>query len=82
LGEVAQDSTPPAVAMEPATRAGYAGLLPATYILTQRDNILPPPWRRRFSASTGCNDIIQIDTPHEPFISHPALRADVHKRIG
>ncbi|RRV13444.1 alpha/beta hydrolase [Stutzerimonas xanthomarina] len=82
LGEVAQDSTPPAVAMEPATRAGYAGLLPATYILTQRDNILPPPWQRRFAERAGCDDIIEIDTPHEPFISHPALLANILKRIG
>ncbi len=81
LSEVAQDMTPPAVALEPATRAGYAGLVAASYIVTLRDNILPPVWQRRFAERAGCQQVIEIDTPHEPFISHPALLADVLRRI-
>lgn len=82
LGEVAQDSTPPAVALEPATRAGYAGLLPATYIITLRDNILPPPWQRRFAERAGAERILEIDTPHEPFVSHSALLAEVLRGLS
>ncbi|TDV65757.1 alpha/beta fold hydrolase [Pseudomonas sp. LP_7_YM] len=82
LSEVAQDSTPPAVALEPVTRAGYQGLMPATYILTQRDNILPPLWQRRFAERAGAARIIEIDTPHEPFVSHPALLAEVLRRLS
>lgn len=82
LSEVAQDSTPLAVAMEPAKRAGYAGLLPSTFILTLRDNILPPRWQRRFAERAGAGRIIEIDTPHEPFVSHPALLADVLRSLA
>lgn len=82
LNEVAQDSTPLAVALEPATRVGYAGLAPSTYILTQRDNILPPPWQRRFAERAGADRIIEIDTPHEPFVSHPSLLAEVLRGLS
>lgn len=82
LDEVAQDSTPPAVALEPATRVGYGGLLPASYIVTLRDNILPPPWQRRFAERAGAGRIIEIDTPHEPFVSHPALLAGVLRELS
>src|SRR5690606_10400238 len=82
LSEVAQDSTPSAVALEPATRAGYEGLLPATYIITQRDNIPPPLWQRRFAERAGAGRIIEIDTPHEPFVSHPALLAEVLRGLS
>ncbi|WP_296254498.1 MULTISPECIES: alpha/beta fold hydrolase [unclassified Pseudomonas] len=82
LSEVAQDSTPPAVALEPATRTGYQGLVPATYILTQRDNILPPLWQRRFAERAGAERIIEIDTPHEPFVSHPVLLAEVLRGLS
>jgi pimeloyl-ACP methyl ester carboxylesterase len=81
LSEVAQDVTPPAVAIEPVTRKGYAGLAPATFILTLRDPILPPAWQRRFAERANCKTIVEIDTPHEPFISHPALLAETLRPI-
>lgn len=82
LSEVAQDSTPPAVALEPVIRAGYQGLMPSTYILTLRDNILPPLWQRRFAERAGAGRVIEIDTPHEPFVSHPALLAEVLRGLS
>lgn len=82
LGEVALDATPASVMSEPATRDGYDGLVPATYILTQRDNILPPAWQRRFAERGGCDEIIEIDTPHEPFVSHPDLLAGVLRSLA
>jgi pimeloyl-ACP methyl ester carboxylesterase len=81
LGEVAKDHTPPAVALHPVTRAGYAGRVPASFILTLRDNILPAAWQRRFAERAGCTEIIEIDTPHEPFMSHPALLAKVLRSL-
>jgi len=81
LGEVALDATPLAVMSEPATRAGYDGLVPASFILTQRDDILPPEWQRRFAERGGCEEIIEIDTPHEPFVSHPAVLAGVLRSL-
>ncbi|MNR21702.1 Alpha/beta hydrolase family protein [compost metagenome] len=77
LGEVSQDTTPLCVATESISREGYAGLIPASYILTQRDNILPVDWQRRFAQRAGAGEVIEIDTAHEPFVSHPQLLAEV-----
>lgn len=77
LAEVAQDKTPPATHLEPVTRDGYLSLgMKATYIVTLRDDILPPAWQRRFAQRLNCSDTVEIDTPHEPFISHPQLLAN------
>ncbi len=76
LSQIALDTTPEAMMMEPITRAGFAGLVPATYILTLRDGILPVTWQRLFAERLDCDHVVEIDTPHEPFITHPALLAD------
>jgi pimeloyl-ACP methyl ester carboxylesterase len=76
LSEVAQDKTPPATQFEPVSRCGYVELgMKATYIVTLRDDILPPAWQRRFAERLNCGDRVEIDTPHEPFVSHPQLLA-------
>jgi pimeloyl-ACP methyl ester carboxylesterase len=76
LSEIALDTTPEALMTQPISRVGYAGLVPATYILTLRDGILPVVWQRRFAERLGCGRVVEIDTPHEPFISHPTHLAD------
>ena len=81
MAEVARDVTPPAVALQAATHAGYDGTIPSTYIVTLRDPILPAPWQRRFAERARCRTIVEIDTPHEPFVSHPALLADTLQRL-
>ncbi|AVN42040.1 TPA: alpha/beta hydrolase [Pseudomonas aeruginosa] len=82
LKEASQERTPPATQFEPASRAGYAELdIPATFILTLRDDILPVPWQRLFAERLGCAEIIEIDTPHEPFVSHPHILAEVLRHI-
>ncbi|CAG4896020.1 alpha/beta fold hydrolase [Paraburkholderia saeva] len=76
LTEVAQDKTPPATQFEPVSRSGYVELgMKATYIVTLRDDILPPAWQRRFAERLNCDNKVEIDTPHEPFVSHPQLLA-------
>ncbi|GEM_PF-301840 len=80
--EVAKDNTPPAVALEPATRRGYDGRISATYVLTQRDNVLRPSWQRRFSERLGCQRLIEIDTPHEPFITHVHELAELLRMLA
>ena len=71
LAEVAQDVTPPALFTE-QVRYGHrpAGHL-ATYVVTLRDPVLPAIWQRRFAQRLGCDRVAELDTPHEPFISHP-----------
>lgn len=77
LAEVSQETTPPAVVVQPADRTGYPLDMPATYILTLRDDILPPVWQRRFAERLGVGAVVEIDTPHEPFVSHPQVLAEV-----
>jgi len=73
LSEAALDKTPKAVQIEPVSRKGYDGSISATYIVTLRDPILPVKWQRIFAERALCEEVIEIDTPHEPFVSHPAL---------
>lgn len=77
LSEVSQDTTPPCVATEAISRVGYAGMIPASYIITLRDNILPVDWQRRFAQRAGAGEVIEINTAHEPFVSHPQLLAEI-----
>ena len=77
LSEVSQDTTPLCVATDSISREGYQGSIPATYIITLRDNILPIDWQRRFAQRAGAGEVIEIDTAHEPFVSHPQLLAEV-----
>lgn len=81
LSEVSQDTTPPCVATESISREGYAGMIPASYIITLRDNILPVDWQSRFAQRAGAGKVIEIDTAHEPFVSHPHLLAEVVRGI-
>lgn len=81
LSEVSQDMTPPCVATESISREGYAGMISASYIITQRDNILPVDWQRRFAQRACATEVIEIDTAHEPFVSHPQLLADAVRGI-
>ncbi|GLZ84475.1 esterase [Metapseudomonas resinovorans] len=83
LNEVSQDQTPPAAQFEPVSRRGYREVgIVASYVLTLRDDILPPLWQRRFAERLGCEEVEEIDTPHEPFVSHPELLAEVLRRFA
>jgi pimeloyl-ACP methyl ester carboxylesterase len=82
LAETAKDATPGALANEPVSRTGYDSTRFRTvYVLAKRDPILPPAWQRRFAERLGCARIVEIDTPHEAFISHPALLADTLRKV-
>jgi pimeloyl-ACP methyl ester carboxylesterase len=72
--EASQDATPPALATEPIDRRGYdSSHFRTAYVVALRDPILPTEWQRRFAQRLGARQIIEIDTPHEPFLSHPKL---------
>jgi len=43
---------------------------------------LPPNWQRRFAEHLGCEELIEIDAPHEPFVSDAELLADVLRRFA
>jgi pimeloyl-ACP methyl ester carboxylesterase len=82
LAETAQDLTPPAFLDEPVTRQGYdPGRFRTSYVVATRDPVLPPAWQRRFAERLGCARVVEIDTPHEAFISHPRLLADTLRAL-
>ena len=82
LAETAQDDVPKALPEEPITRKGYdPACFRTSYVLAKRDPVLPPAWQRRFAERLGCVRIVEIDTPHEAFISHPKLLADTLRAL-
>lgn len=54
---------------------------PATYILTENDGILPPPFQESLAARSGA-DIIRIPHGHAPFQEDPAGFAALLARIA
>jgi pimeloyl-ACP methyl ester carboxylesterase len=82
LSETAKDATPMALINEPVTRKGYdPARFRTAYVVAKRDPILPPAWQRLFAERLGCARIVEIDTPHEAFISHPKLLADTLRAL-
>jgi len=84
MGEVMQDNTPASVISGAVTREGYekyAGK--KTFIVALRDPILPVPWQKIFAERAGVKkeNLVEIDTPHEPFVSHPKLLAEVLRGV-
>ena len=71
MKEVALDVTPPALFHEPVYRENYPCGHRSSYIVTTRDPILRPDWQRRFARRLSCEAVVELDTPHEPFLSHP-----------
>lgn len=76
MSEIAQDVHPASLNTEAVTRQ-CAPDIATSYIAARRDPILPPVWQGRFAERVGANDVYEIDTPHEPFFSHPDLLAEL-----
>ena len=76
MREIAQDAHPASLNTETITRQ-CAPETTTSYIVAQRDPILPPAWQGRFAERVGACDLYEIDTPHEPFLSHPDLLAEL-----
>lgn len=54
---------------------------PTTYILTEKDAILPPPVQESFAARSGA-DLIRIPNGHAPFQEDPAAFAKLLGRVA
>lgn len=76
MSEIAQDVHPACLNSEAITRQSTPGIA-TSYIAAQRDPILPPVWQGRFAERVGARDVYEIDAPHEPFLSHPDLLAEL-----
>lgn len=77
LSEFKDDHWPALSGNEAVTREGFPGTVPVSYIVTLRDPVLPPAWQGRFAERVKASRLFFLDTPHEPFISHPQILADM-----
>ncbi len=50
---------------------------PSTYIVCQRDGILPVEWQRRFAGRLHCQRVISIDAGHQAMMTQPELLAEM-----
>ncbi len=82
MAETVQDNWPPKVGLTRLDRTGFLGLKPVSYIVTQRDPILPAAWQGRFAERVGATRLYSLDAPHEPFVTHPMEVADLLLEIA
>lgn len=82
MRETQQDNWPPQVVPTRMDRTGFIGLKPVSFIVTLRDPILPQAWQGRFAERIGTTGFYSLDTPHEPFVTHPQETADLLLQIA
>lgn len=59
----------------PVTRVAWKAK-PTTYVLTQRDELVPPAFQEHLVSRSGA-DVVRVDTGHTPFEDDPAWFAGV-----
>lgn len=82
MTQAAQDVWPEGLPSETMMLDPRDLAVPATYIATLRDPILPPVWQGRFAERAGARAMPTLDTPHEAFLSHPAELARLLQQIA
>ena len=65
---------------EPVTHVAWRNK-PSTYVLTERDGVLPPAFQESL-ATRVMSDVIRIPHGHAPFQEDPARFADLLERIA
>ncbi|MUL65794.1 hypothetical protein BOO86_15065 [Mycobacterium sp. CBMA 234] len=61
----------PGLTRERADRSALPSEIPRTWVLTLRDRTLPPRVQLRFASNLGVEEIVPIDTGHNPMIADP-----------
>lgn len=51
--------------------------VPSTYIICERDGILPPDWQHRFATRLQCDRIVSIDAGHQAMTTQPVQLASL-----
>lgn len=82
LQQCPQDQWPLPLVHEPVALEGRALPVPATYIVTLRDAILPPAWQGRFAERAGARAMPVLDAGHEVFLTHPGVLASLLQTIA
>lgn len=50
---------------------------PSSYVLCERDTILPPDWQRRFAVRLACQRTLSIDAGHQAMVTRPDVLAQL-----
>ncbi|WP_238475375.1 alpha/beta fold hydrolase [Sphingomonas cavernae] len=50
---------------------------PSTYVICERDGILPPEWQQRFAQRLHAQRIVHIDAGHQAMNTQPELLAEL-----
>lgn len=77
LARLDQDSWPMAVTIWPHWCYDHLPGVPASYILCERDGILPPSWQQRFAARLHCRRIVRLDAGHQAMNTRPRELAEL-----
>ncbi len=77
LGKLGRDKWPPACYMETNWRFKHLGAVPATYVLCQRDNILPVSWQEKFADRFHAKKILRVDAGHQVMNTQPRALAEI-----
>lgn len=71
MARLGQDSWPDDSYAHREWSETYPVPMPVSYVLCQRDTILPPEWQRRFAEAFGAERIVEIDAGHQPMNTRP-----------
>ena len=76
VGKLGQDSWPPKTYTFRKWPYDYFGIVPASYVICLRDNILPTGWQRRFADRFKAERQICIDAGHQVMNTRPNTLAE------
>lgn len=71
LGRLGEDNWPGDVFVRTDHEYEHLRAIPSTYIVCERDMILPPEWQRRFAGRLHCESIVSLDAGHQAMVTAP-----------
>jgi pimeloyl-ACP methyl ester carboxylesterase len=71
------DVWPPGALEETGWRYDHLAVIPSTYLLCERDAVLPPERQQSSIANLHIDKVVRIDSGHQPMISRPGELADI-----
>ena len=77
LAQCDQDMWPPGVTYATHWRYDHLPAGASTYILCERDQILPPDWQSEFARRLHCDRTLRIDAGHQAMNTQPERLADM-----
>jgi pimeloyl-ACP methyl ester carboxylesterase len=77
LARLGPDLWPSDVFTRTDWRYGHLAAIPATYIVCERDQSLPPAWQERFAERLHVDRIVRIDAGHQAMNTQPETLAHI-----